>query len=283
VKRILLLGGSGMLGTELRAALANRDVIAPSSSDVDLTDGAKVAAFAAGCDVVVNAAAYTDVDGAEADEAGAFAVNRDGARNAATAATAVGARFVHISTDYVFDGAATAPYPEAAALAPRSAYGRSKAEGERAVAEAHARPIIVRTAWLYGRSGRNFARTIASLAGRQPTVSVVTDQRGQPTWARDVAAVIVRLLDARVEGGTFHATSSGEASWFAFAREIFRAVGEDPDRVVPTTTDGRSRAAPRPAYSVLGHDAWATVGIAPLPDWRDSFARAVRAGVLENI
>lgn len=282
MSRILLLGGSGLLGYDLRSVLSSHEVRAPASTEVDIRDASSVREAAAGTDVVINAAAYTEVDGAETDEARAVAINAIGAGNAAAAARDAGARLVQVSTDYVFDGEATAPYAETAPLTPRSAYGRSKAAGERAVTDAHPSPIIVRTAWLYGRGGSNFARTIAGRARQTGAVEVVADQRGQPTWSHDLAVQIMRLLEAGVDRGTFHGTSSGETTWYEFAREIFSALGEDPDRVRPITTAALSRPAPRPAYSLLHHAAWASVGLGTLPDWRDAFARAVRAGILEE-
>jgi len=134
---------------------------------------------------------------------------------------------------------------------------------------------IVRTAWLYGAHGPNFVKTMARLAAERDTISVVDDQRGQPTWTVDLAAAIVRLVDAEAPFGTYHGTSSGETTWFGFAQAIFAELGLDPERVQPTTTDAFPRPAPRPAYSVLGHEAWRGAALDPLPSWRESLTKSV--------
>jgi dTDP-4-dehydrorhamnose reductase len=278
--RFLVLGGKGMLGQDLVRALDGRDVVALGRADLDITDEGAVRAAVAGFDVVINAAAYTKVDDAETHEADAFAVNATGAQNAAAASAAIGARFVQLSTDYVFDGTATEPYPEDAPLRPASAYGRTKAEGERLVRDAHPGAFIVRTAYLYGAHGPNFARTILNLAQQRDTVSVVTDQVGQPTWTRDLAGWIVGLIDADAPSGIYHGTNAGRASWFDFARALFSAQGLDPERVLPTDSSTFVRPAPRPAFSVLGHDAWTRAGLASPRDWREGLASAAADGVL---
>lgn len=277
--RYLLTGAAGMLGTDLVDVLDGREVTALTRADLDITDAVAVRDAVAGHDVVINAAAYTAVDAAEADEATALAVNGTGAQNLADAVAATGARLVHLSTDYVFNGAATSPYPEDAPRDPLGAYGRTKAAGEVAVLR-HPEVYLVRTSWLYGAHGPNFPHTILRLAAEQDTVSVVDDQIGQPTWSRDLAEAIVRLLDARAPFGIYHATNSGETSWFGFARAVFAVAGLDPDRVVPTDSAAFVRPAPRPAYSVLGHDAWRRAGLTPLRPWQDALAAAVAAGAL---
>jgi dTDP-4-dehydrorhamnose reductase len=277
--RYLVTGAGGMLGADLRRVLDGRDVTALRRGDLDITDAAAVREAVAGHDVVINAAAYTNVDAAESDEAAAFAVNATGAGNVAAAAAALGARLVHISTDYVFDGTGTRPYAEDAPRSPLGAYGRSKAAGEEQVMR-HPEAYLVRTAWLYGEHGSNFARTMLRLAGERDTVSVVTDQIGQPTWSRDLAAAIVRLLDGQAPFGIYHGTNAGEGSWFDFARAIFEESGLDPERVLPTDSAAFVRPAPRPAYSVLGHAAWATARLpAPRP-WQDALHAAIAEGVL---
>lgn len=281
--KYLVTGANGMLGHDLRTALEGREVTALARADLDVTDADAVAAAVAGHDVVINGAAYTRVDDAEAHEDDAFAVNATGAANLTRAAAAHGARFVQLSTDYVFDGTATTPYEEHAPRHPVSAYGRTKAEGERLALELHPHgTYVVRTAWLYGAHGPNFAKTMVRLAASNETVSVVNDQLGQPTWTRDLAQQIVRLLDAEAAPGIYHGTNSGSASWFEFAQAIFSACGLDPDRVRPTSSADFVRPAPRPAYSVLGHRGWLRTGIAPLRDWRSALAEAAEQGVLET-
>lgn len=267
--RYLITGAAGMLGQDLQQALAGRDVTALSRADLDITDQDAVAAAVAGHDVVVNAAAYTKVDDAESHEDDAAAVNARGPAVLADAAVAAGARLVHVSTDYVFDGNGTSPYREDEPTDPIGAYGRTKAAGEAAVRRiAPDSSMVIRAAWLYGAGGPNFAKTMIRLAGSHETVSVVTDQVGQPTWTGDLARQIVAMLDAEVPAGIYHGTNGGQASWYDFTRAIFTEVGLDPERVRPTDSSAFVRPAPRPAYSVLGHDAWARVGVPAMRDWR---------------
>jgi dTDP-4-dehydrorhamnose reductase len=267
-RRWLVVGHLGMLGTDLMAALEGRDVAGVDRPDIDITDPASVDATLEGFDVVVNCAAYTAVDAAEENEALALAVNGVGPGNLARACARSGARLVHISTDYVFDGTATSPYPENAPFAPRSAYGRTKAAGEVAVLEELPHDsLILRTAWLYGAHGPNFIRTMIDLERTRDSLSVVDDQRGQPTWSADLAERIVACVDADVPAGIYHATSSGQTTWFGLARRVFELLGADPERVTPTTTDQFPRPAPRPAYSVLGHDGWGRTPLPPLRAW----------------
>ena len=284
--RWAVTGAGGQLGLDLQVALAlsgvdDKSVTALTRDDLDVTDRDAVREAVRGHDVVVNCAAYTKVDAAEAHEADAFAVNAVGAANVAVACRDVGAKLVHVSTDYVFAGDADEPYAEDAPLAPKSAYGRTKAAGEWAVQAHDPQSWIVRTAWLYGGGGPNFVKTMARLAGERETVSVVDDQRGQPTWTMDVAAAILRLVAQGAPYGVWHATSQGETTWCGFARAIFEGLGHDPVRVQGITTDQYPVPAPRPAYSVLGHDAWRMARIAPLPNWRESLTKALEHGVAE--
>src|SRR5690606_7014311 len=201
----------------------------PICADLDVTDLEAVLRASAGHDVIINSSAYTKVDDAETHEDDAYAVNATGAANLAKAAAENGARLVQLSTDYVFDGTATTPYAEDARVNPVSSYGRTKAEGERLAVEPDpGRTHIVRTAWLYGEYGPNFAKTMLRLASTNDAVSVVADQIGQPTWTRDLAAQIVALLDADAPAGTYHGTNSGEGSWYDFAQAVFSACGLDP-------------------------------------------------------
>ena len=279
--RYLIAGGRGMLGTDLSTALAGRDVTSLGSAELDITDRDAAIAAAAGHDVVINAAAYVKVDDAETHEAEATAVNGQGAQNLAIAAREAGARFVQVSTDYVFDGSATSPYAESTPLAPLGAYGRSKAEGERLVLAEHAAgSYIVRTAWLYGRNGGNFARTMLTLAANRPSVSVVADQFGQPTWTLDLAHQIVALLDSEAPAGIYHGTNSGQTSWYGFAKAVFAEAGLDEERVSATDSAAFVRPAPRPSYSVLGHDAWRAAGLAPMRPWREALSAAVASGTV---
>jgi dTDP-4-dehydrorhamnose reductase len=268
--RVLVTGAGGMLAHDLvpRLRAAGHQVTALGRSDLDVTDPGECIAGVAGHDLVVNAAAHTGVDAAETEEWVAFAVNAVGAANLARACTHTGARIVQISTDYVFDGTATEPYAVDHPIAPRSAYGRTKAAGEWAVQALCADHWIVRTAWLYGHGGPNFVSTMLRLAAERDTLSVVDDQRGQPTSTVDLSDLILRLVEAGAPSGTYHGTSSGETTWCGFARAVFEESGLDPQRVLPTTTEAFPRPAPRPAYSVLAHDSLRAAGVAPVGDWR---------------
>jgi dTDP-4-dehydrorhamnose reductase len=277
--RWLVTGAGGMLGRDLCAVLAEEgetDVVAATRADLDVTDPAAVRDAATGADIVVNAAAWTDVDGAETAEAAATAVNGYAVQ---TLADVAGKRLIHLSTDYVFAGTATVPYPEDTPPAPVNAYGRSKAIGEQAVLAAGG--YVVRTAWLYGASGPNFVRTMLRLAAQRDTVDVVDDQQGPPTWSYALARQVVALAGAAAAGraapGAYHGTAAGSTTWFGLARAVFAEAGLDPQRVRPTTSDRFPRPAQRPAYSVLGHDGWSGSGVAPLPHWRVMLTGAMPA------
>jgi dTDP-4-dehydrorhamnose reductase len=282
VKHWLVIGGAGMLGRELTDLLdaTGAGAISLSHAELDVTDADAVdtAVRERRPSVVVNCAAWTAVDEAEAHEPEAQRVNGVGAANLARACARTGVRLLQISTDYVFDGRATQPYSEEAAPHPRTAYGRTKLAGERAVlALLPERGYVVRTAWLYGEHGRNFVRTMIELAGRRPTVEVVADQVGQPTWTRDLAGQLIALVGSGAPAGTYHGTNAGRTSWYGLARQTFALLGADPDRVRPTQSAAFPRPAERPAFSVLGHDGWAAAGLPAMRDWREALAEAFPA------
>jgi dTDP-4-dehydrorhamnose reductase len=280
-----------MLGRDLVEVLAARPDVKLTALDraaLDVTDGAAVTDAVAGHDVVVNAAAWTDVDGAETDEAAATAVNGDAVAHLARACAAGGARLLHVSTDYVFGGFSDAaePYPEDAPPAPLNAYGRGKLVGETAVRTlAPSVGYVVRTAWLYGEHGRNFVTTVLRLAGERETLDVVDDQVGQPTWSLALARRLSTLGDAALAGraapGPYHATASGQTSWYGLARAVFAEAGLDPDRVRPTTSEAYPRPARRAAFSVLRDTRFAALGLPPMTHWRamltDAFGRLLRS------
>jgi dTDP-4-dehydrorhamnose reductase len=263
-----------MLAHDLVPALRSAGwvVTALGRADLDVTDPAQCLAAVEGHDLVVNTAAYTAVDAAETDEPRAFAVNAVGAANVARACARGGARLVHVSTDYVFDGSATEPYTVDHPVAPRSAYGRTKAAGEWAVRAVCPQSWVVRTAWLYGEGGPNFVSTMLRLASERDTVSVVDDQVGQPTWTVDFCNLILRIVGTGAPYGVHHGTSSGQTTWFGLARAVFELGGLDPERVLPTTTDAYPRPAPRPAWSVLSHASLVDAGLEPIRDWREGVA-----------
>jgi dTDP-4-dehydrorhamnose reductase len=280
----LVTGAGGMLGRDTVDELERRgeEVVALDRAALDITrrDAVEGTLAEHRPELVVNCAAYTAVDDAETDEERALRINGDGPRHLARACAALGARLIHVSTDYVFAGDARTPYPEDHPTAPRTAYGRTKLAGERAVVqELPASSAILRTAWLYGVHGRSFVRTMIDLESRRDTLDVVDDQRGQPTWSADVAERIAdlgpKLCQETGAHGIFHATSSGETSWYRLAQEVFRLIGADPDRVRPTGSGAFPRPAPRPGYSVLGHARWAETGLRPLRDWRTALHEAM--------
>ena len=265
--RWLVTGGGGMLASEVldRVAVTGEPVLAMSRAELDLLDSRGVRDFISAYrpHAVVNCAGWTAVDDAEPHEEEALAVNGRAVEVLAEACARAGARLVQVSTDYVFDGRASVPYREDAATAPLNAYGRTKLAGERA-ALAHG-GYVVRTAWLYGARGRNFVRTMIRLAGERPTVDVVADQHGQPTWTTDLADFLVRLAQSDLAPGVYHGTSSGQTTWYGLAREVFTMLGADPERVRPVPSAAFPLPAPRPAYSVL-----ASTRCASIRDWREA-------------
>jgi dTDP-4-dehydrorhamnose reductase len=280
-----------MLGRDLTDLLATRgeQVTGLARDDLDITDPAAVTAGlqAIKPDVVVNCAAWTAVDDAESHEDAALAVNGYAVAGLVAACADTGAVLIQVSTDYVFDGTASSPYAERAVPAPRTAYGRTKLAGEQAVlATLPGTGYVVRTAWLYGAHGPNFVHTMIRLARSGAGPAVVDDQRGQPTWSADVAGQIHALIAHDAPPGVYHATSSGETTWFGLATEVFKLfnAAEPPGAPVPvpTTSAAFVRPAPRPAYSVLGHEAWAAVGLPPIGHWRDALHRAFPALLSAN-
>ncbi|SET77629.1 dTDP-4-dehydrorhamnose reductase [Geodermatophilus poikilotrophus] len=283
----LVTGARGQLGGDLVAVLAGRPgdpVTALGRAELDLTDERQVRQVVRGWlagvrgsrPVVLNAAAYTAVDAAETDEDTALLINGRAPGWLAEELAGHG-RLVHVSTDYVFDGEATEPYPVDAPVAPRSAYGRTKAAGERAVAAAGGDATVVRTAWVYGAHGTNFVRTMSGRALDGSPVSVVDDQVGSPTWAADLAAGLV-ALGARPGPvpPVLHRTDAGAVSWYGLARAVYEEVGADPALVAPTTTAAFPRPAPRPAWSVLDGSAWLAAGLPAPRHWRTALHLALQ-------
>ena len=269
-----------MLGTELVANLSFRaeEVAALHRPDLDLCDAEAVrAAIRLRCpDVVVNCAAWTDVDGAENNESAAMKINGSAVRDLAAACARLGCILVHLSTDAVFDGAASAPYAEDASTAPINAYGRTKLVGEQAVLREHPQwGYVLRTAWLYGVHGRCFVGNMAARAAQYAPIDVVADQYGQPTWAADVADRIVALIRVRPPAGIYHATNAGQASRWDLARELFTMIGADPERIRPANSERFPCAARRPARAILGHSRWAVAGLPSMRPWQDALRCAV--------
>ncbi len=270
--KILVTGARGQLGTQLtRRAVEGLDIRGVTSRELDITDADAVRDAVQPGTVVLNCAAYTAVDAAETDEPAATAGNATGPAILAQACAAVGARLVHVSTDYVFDGTASEPYEVDAPTGPRTAYGRTKLAGERAVLAADPSAVVVRTAWVYTGAGSDFVATMLRLERERETVAVVADQIGSPTYSADLADALLELA-ARpdVSGRVVHATNAGRASWYDLARAVFAGIGADPGRVRPCTSEQFPRPAHRPAYSVLSPAAWAAAGLTPLRPWTDA-------------
>jgi dTDP-4-dehydrorhamnose reductase len=273
--RWAVVGSGGMLAADLVRTLGDRDVRTFTRQQLDICDADALRDGLIDVDVVINCAAYTAVDDAESHEQQALAINGHGVRNLAEVCAARGTRLLHLSTDYVFSGDADVPYVEDAPRRPLTAYGRTKAEGEVAIRAAIPHTSwILRTAWLYGASGPNFVSTMKRLESERETIDVVDDQRGQPTWTRDLAARILLTVERDLPPGIYHATNSGSATWFELARAVFELLGADPDRVRPTTTDSFARPAARPAYSVLGHNSWMKAGVTPMRHWHEALVAA---------
>jgi dTDP-4-dehydrorhamnose reductase len=275
--RLLVTGAGGQLGADLVRMAGDHEVVGLTRAELDVCDpaAAEKAVVDIRPDAVLNAAAYTAVDDAETDEAAAAAINAEAPANLARVCALHDVNLVHVSTDYVFAGDASSPYEVDAPTGPRSAYGRTKLAGEQAVRSLlPERSWVVRAAWVYGETGRNFVKTMARLAGVRDTVTVVDDQRGSPTWSRDLASGLLALAAAAPPPGIYHCTNAGETSWYGLARAVFEEIGADPDRVRPTTTAVFPRPAPRPAYAVLSGAAWTAAGLpAPRP-WRDALHAA---------
>lgn len=264
-----MLGGSGQLGGDVGDAARRQgnSVSAPSHEACDITDPEAVERVITAIrpDAVINCAGWTRVDAAEEYEYEAELVNSTAAGIVAGACAVAGVRLCHISTDYVFDGTATAPIDESAPTAPRSAYGRTKLHGELAVRERCPDHLIVRASWLFGRAGPNFVLTILRLAAERSELRVVADQRGAPTWTGHLAPAVLRLIEIGPPG-TYHLTNSGVTTWYDLALAAIRARGMDTD-VIPITTAEYPTPAERPAYSVLDNRRWRELGEPPLPAW----------------
>lgn len=277
----MITGATGQLGRFLAAAAARqgRTVRGYASSQWDIGDPAAAPALSAG-DVVVNCAAYTHVDNAESDSEQAFRVNATGPLNVARACAEAGARLIHLSTDYVFDGefgdASARPYEPGDATNPLSVYGRSKLDGEQAVLAALPTATVVRTAWLYtGGAGQDFVAVMARKAAGGESVEVVDDQIGSPTYVADLTDVLLQLVDGDVGAPLLHAADAGAVSRFTQAQAVYAAVGADPDLVRPVGTDRMPRPARRPAYSALGSRDSVAAGLVPPRPWSDALADAV--------
>lgn len=285
--RILVTGATGQLGCDLLRLLENSKdctVIATGRDDFDITNYIKVKGFIIDTrpDFIIHAAAFTAVDRCESQEDLAFNVNALGARNVASASRYVGAKLIYISTDYVFDGAKKGPYREFDTPNPINVYGQSKLMGECFVKEQTSEFFILRTAWLYGREGKNFVKTMLKSGINGMELRVVNDQRGTPTCSADLAKQISQLMTTELYG-TYHCTSQGECSWYEFAREIFKCANLEV-KVIPVSTEEYPRPAERPKNSVLDNYMLRLQGLDTMPDWQDSLNNFLREnGTLERV
>lgn len=280
--RVLVTGAAGQVGrevVELLGASAHHDVLGLDRAGLDIADRERALQVMGEWqpDTVVNAAAFTAVDACEGAPDKAWAVNALGARNVAEGARMVGAHLVHISTDYVFDGRSPRPYVEWDTTNPLSVYGRSKLGGEQEVRSLLPGAAVVRTSWVCGRYGSNIVKTLLRLAAASGPLRFVDDQRGCPTFADDLASMLVRLAVNRWPG-TFHVTNQGAATWYVFARDVLAAAGHDADRVEPISTGDLDppRPAPRPANSVLDNAALRLAGAPLLADYHEPLERTVK-------
>lgn len=266
--RILILGANGMLGHDLAAAFSDLHPTLWDVAECDITDVSATARKIRELSpaLIINAAAYTNVDGAEADEARATLINGTAVGDLARIANSVGAILAHYSTDYVFSGQKKQGYREDEPIEPLNAYGRSKAAGERLLQEQTKNFYLIRTAWLYGKHGKNFVDTMLRLAKERDSISVVNDQHGKPTWTRDLAKRTRFLFDYRADYpyGIYHLTNEGETTWFEFAKAIFENAQIQVE-VRPVTSADYSTPATRPAYSSL-----VNTKLPPMRSWQEA-------------
>ena len=293
--KILITGSKGQLGTELADILADMqseigdipeayrgaEVVGIDIDTVDISNAEALGAFAARhsdkpFDLIINCAAMTNVDACETDYDAACLGNVIGPANIAQLAEEQGAKLVHISTDYVFDGKSETPYRESDEPAPATAYGRTKLLGEQKAQAACPRTFIVRTAWLYGKTGNNFVRTIRRIAGENERITVVHDQVGNPTNANDLAHHILKIGAGGAPYGIYHVTGNGICSWHEFAEEIVRLSGLDCE-VAPVTTEEFPRPAPRPAFSAMDHIRLRETAGDEMRPWQEALAAFIES------
>jgi len=278
--RILIIGATGLLGRALLDHWHEDEVVPASSRDANICSPAELRALFARCspDWVVLAAAYSDVDGCEKNPGHAHEVNTQGAVNVAQAARDFHARLLLLSSDYVFDGSKQSPYEPADPPHPLNVYGRSKAEAEQRTRELLPGCCILRTSWIFGTAGPCFPETILNAARNQEELHVVNDQRGAPTWNRDLARAIIRLVHSGAQG-IVHATNAGECTWFEFAQEILRGAGLGRVKVLPVSSQELGRPAARPNYSVLSLGSLEPYGVSmrPWPEALRSYLAERRA------
>lgn len=276
---VILIGATGMLGTDLHTELMKRgwDVIAPDRSDIDLEDVRTVESYFlfAEPNWIINTAAYTAVDKAENDEFRANLINATGAFSLSRQSRFYKAGFIHISTDFVFDGTKSSPYTEEDEPNPLSVYGKSKRQGEILVMNENPNSIIVRTSWLFGANGKCFPKTILRAALDNKPLRVVSDQIGSPTYTRDLATAIANLMEKDTPPGYYHIANKGQVSWYEFANFVLKACGINYD-IQPISSSEWQAPASRPKYSVLSTSKYEALGFSSLPDWKDAVQRFIQ-------
>jgi dTDP-4-dehydrorhamnose reductase len=287
--RVLLFGGNGQVGHAFQGCHPfGENLISVTRQDCDLANAESVRALVRRIqpDVVVNAAAYTAVDRAESDRETCFAVNAVAPAAMAAEAAVLGAKLLHYSTDYVFDGSKDTPYVEEDATNPLNVYGASKLAGERGIAEAGGDSLVLRTSWVYSKHGTNFLNTMLRLRTERPELRIVADQRGAPTSADAIAQATIRILNEARAGiwtsGVRHMTAAGETTWYGFAERIFSCVGGTAPRLVPLSTAEYPTPAARPAYSVLSNDRFRASFGFQLPGWEEQLDAALGVRELAN-
>jgi len=274
----VILGANGQLGKELYYLLksSNIEVLGLTKDEIDLASPEtiieKLSKYPA--KYLINCAAYTQVDKAEEEIELANKINGLAVGQIAKYALENYIPFVHISTDYVFDGTSKIPYKETDQTNPQSVYGKSKLLGETETLLRNPKAYILRTAWVYGAHGRNFPKIIADKLRNGESLQVVNDQVGSPTWTFDLANAIIEILEMKPDPGIYHVTNTEFCSWFEFAKEIAKSLKIDENKISPTTSDKYIRPAKRPSYSVLSNEKWVKAGLKPLPSWRNSWQNA---------
>ena len=276
--KVLVTGFAGQLGYDIAQELAARGIscIAADKGEFDLTNTESVRGFVGACrpDVIVHCAAYTAVDKAEEDSAACYKVNVNGTQNLCSTAKEMQAKFVYISTDYVFDGEKSEPYEVDDVTGPQTVYGSTKLEGENRVRHTCPKHFIIRTAWVFGKNGNNFVKTMLRLGKERETLNVVCDQFGSPTYTKDLARLICDMIQTD-KYGTYHATNEGFCSWADFAFEIMRKAGLS-TKVVPISSSEYPAKAKRPMNSRLSKQKLVDNGFTPLPDWQDALERYIK-------
>lgn len=284
--RILLFGGTGILGSEVLQKLQNEEFeyFAPKSSDVDIRDLSQILAFTRQIKPtwIINCAGWTNVDGAEEFFERSCELNETAVKNIGMIASEIGCQVIHISTDYVFDGKSSVPYDEMSQVNPINKYGESKLRGELELLKVLPTAYVIRTSWLYGSSGKNFVKTLAGRAIRGERAKVVIDQIGSPTSSMDLAAGIFSVIEVQPKPGIYNYSNEGSCSWFELACSIYEKIEADITLVEPTKTSQQFTKAKRPAFSLLSKNKWKAEGLGLVPNWEESLESAL-PGIIEVV